>query len=68
MAVWTTVKSLENTLILDKVGTTGGDTDIDLVLTIYFDKNEGLSTTPTALPTKDVTVTFNNLKTTFTQA
>ena len=68
VAAGTTVKSLENTLILDKVGTTGGDTDIDLVLTIYFDKNKGLSTTPTALPTKDVTVTFNNLKTTFTQA
>lgn len=65
-AAGTKLNTLVNTFVFDSTLTTGGDHDVDMVLTIYFDKNKSMKAT--ALPTKDVTVSFTNLKTKFTQA
>ena len=63
-----TVAPLVNSLVLDKTTSTGLATGgtIDLVLTIYFDKDKAMKSE--ALPTKDVTVTISNLQAKFDQA
>ena len=65
VAACTKLNSLVNTLVLDKTSTTSGDSDIDLVLTVYFDKS--LAMNSKALPTQDVSVTIKDLKTAFSQ-
>lgn len=60
------MKDLEGKIILDKTSTTSAVTEVDLVLTIYFDKSKTMASA--ALPTKDVTVTISDLKTEFEQA
>ncbi len=65
-AAGTKLNTLVNTFVFDSTLTTGGDHDVDLVLTLYFDKDKTMNAN--ALPTKEVTVSFTNLKTKFTQA
>ena len=64
----TTFSSLANTLVLDKVTSTGIATggSIELELIIYFDKNEEMA--PEALPTEDVFVRIKTFEAKFDQA